>query len=79
MPNAWNNSRQRSRLRAVVLVRDGGRCWLCGKLGATTIDHVIPRSLGGPDTLDNLRAAHGSCNSARGTKLPPAPVTSRTW
>jgi 5-methylcytosine-specific restriction endonuclease McrA len=26
------------------------------------IDHVIPLSKGGPDTLDNVRPAHGACN-----------------
>ena len=26
------------------------------------IDHVIPLSKGGPDTIDNVRPAHGSCN-----------------
>lgn len=26
------------------------------------IDHVIPLSKGGPDTLENVRPAHGSCN-----------------
>ena len=26
------------------------------------IDHVIPLSKGGPDTLGNVRPAHGSCN-----------------
>jgi len=26
------------------------------------IDHVMPLSKGGPDTLENVRPAHGSCN-----------------
>lgn len=79
MPNGWNDSSKRKELRAWTLARDGGVCWLCGKPGATTVDHVVPRSLGGPDTLANLRAAHGSCNSARGTRLPPSPLTTRQW
>lgn len=33
---------------------------------APTADHIIPRSLGGPDTMGNLRAAHRHCNNARG-------------
>jgi 5-methylcytosine-specific restriction endonuclease McrA len=51
-------------------------CWICNeyvdqtlhghdRLGPT-VDHVIPTALGGPNTRDNLRLAHRSCNSARG-------------
>jgi 5-methylcytosine-specific restriction endonuclease McrA len=31
-----------------------------------TLDHVIPRSAGGDDSDDNLRAAHWQCNTVRG-------------
>lgn len=31
-----------------------------------TRDHYIPRSLGGPDTIENLRPAHHFCNRDRG-------------
>jgi 5-methylcytosine-specific restriction endonuclease McrA len=30
-----------------------------------TIDHVIPRSLGGPDAIDNLALACSRCNERR--------------
>ena len=30
------------------------------------IDHVVPLSKGGSDTLDNLRPAHGLCNISKG-------------
>jgi hypothetical protein len=40
---------------------------LCGLAGATTADHIVPRKFGGDDSIDNLRPAHVSCNSARGT------------
>jgi 5-methylcytosine-specific restriction endonuclease McrA len=45
-------------------------CWVCG-LPATpndplTCDHIQPISNGGSNYLDNLRAAHASCNSRRG-------------
>lgn len=33
-----------------------------------TVDHVIPRSLGGSDDLSNLRLAHWSCNRAKGNR-----------
>ena len=53
-----------------VLKRDNYICWLCGRPGANTADHVIPRSRGGA-TLDmnNLKAAHGVCNSRKGTRI----------
>lgn len=33
------------------------------------IDHVLPISKGGPDTLDNVRPAHGSCNLKKGDRI----------
>jgi 5-methylcytosine-specific restriction endonuclease McrA len=50
---------------AEVIERDGGMCWLCGKPGADSADHVLPASRGGRDALANLRAAHHRCNLAR--------------
>lgn len=37
----------------------------CGKPGwelSLHIDHVVPLSKGGSDTIDNVRPAHGQCN-----------------
>jgi 5-methylcytosine-specific restriction endonuclease McrA len=34
-------------------------------MGAT-IDHLVPVSAGGKDSLSNVRLAHRSCNCARG-------------
>lgn len=36
--------------------------------GGYTLDHVIPKSLGGAHTLANLRPAHRRCNLARQNK-----------
>lgn len=45
-------------------------CWLCGAPGTEDdplqADHVVPLSMGGRRTRDNLRAAHRSCNVRRG-------------
>lgn len=41
-------------------------CWLCGESGADTADHVIPRSRGGSNAVENLRPAHLGCNLAAG-------------
>jgi 5-methylcytosine-specific restriction endonuclease McrA len=54
------------RLRALVLMRDGARCQLCGveaRNGALLhVDHVIPWSKGGEATLENLRVLCNVCN-----------------
>lgn len=31
-------------------------------------EHLLPRSRGGSDSLDNLRPCHRGCNSARGNR-----------
>lgn len=52
--------------------RDKGVCWLCKKLvdaDKATRDHVIPKSLGGPNEAPNLRTSHRHCNEARGNKV----------
>jgi 5-methylcytosine-specific restriction endonuclease McrA len=54
-----------------VLRRDDFTCQYCGaKLKHLTIDHVIPRRLGGPHTWQNLVAACSSCNRRKGGKSP---------
>lgn len=60
------NGYQWRRLVHAVVERDGGVCWLCGKGGADTADHVRRVRDGGDDDLRNLRAAHVLCNMSRG-------------
>ena len=79
----WNG-RYVTRLVRLVLAEMGDTCWLCHQPGAATIDHVIFRSVGGGDDLDNLRPAHRSCNSARGANAAYAArlvraVDDRAW
>jgi 5-methylcytosine-specific restriction endonuclease McrA len=59
------NGATRTRITAQVFTCYGTVCHLCLKPGADTVDHVIPRSRGGDDALENLRPAHASCNYAR--------------
>jgi 5-methylcytosine-specific restriction endonuclease McrA len=61
------------RLSAIVLRRDGYVCRHCGGR-ATTADHVVPRSKGGTDALDNLVAACRSCNGSKGNRAAPRPI-----
>ena len=69
---------QRKKLFEHVFSRDGGRCAYCGVEARrpgkgvrrapdiATLDHVVPRSRGGPLRADNLVLACQACNNARG-------------
>jgi 5-methylcytosine-specific restriction endonuclease McrA len=54
--------------RRAVLERDAHRCVYCG-LRADTIDHVRPRSRGGPHHWTNVVAACARCNHRKGDRL----------
>lgn len=84
--------RYAQRKTAATLARWGRTCHLCRQPGATSADHLIPRSKGGTDDVEhNLRPAHGVCNKARQDRdladwfarhpLPtrPALAPSRIW
>jgi 5-methylcytosine-specific restriction protein A len=49
LPSDWNTRRR------IVLSRDSGICYLCGNIGADTVDHV---ERGDNHDLDNLKAVH---------------------
>lgn len=53
-------------LTRLCLETYGTTCHLCGEPGATTADHVVPRSKGGTHAIANMKPAHMSCNAARG-------------
>lgn len=53
------------RIRQRVLTRDQHTCQRCG-LEATHVDHIIPRRLGGDDSMDNLQALCKQCNLSKG-------------
>jgi len=54
-----------------ILRRDGYTCQYCGrKLIVLTIDHVVPRRLGGKHTWTNVVAACSPCNRRKGGKMP---------
>ena len=59
--------------RRNVYARDHSTCQYCGKRFSTselTLDHVIPRSLGGENTWENLVCACVKCNSRKGGGTP---------
>ena len=49
-------------VRSRVLKASGGKCYMCGEDGAVEVDHVVPRSRGGSDHPDNLRAVCKVCH-----------------
>ena len=54
-----------------VLRRDGGVCQYCGRRhGMMTTDHVVPRSLNGSDSWENLVCACSDCNARKGNRTP---------
>lgn len=66
--------------RLAIYERDSWVCQICSlpvDVGsgfndnfAPSLDHIIPRSLGGSDDPVNLRTAHRVCNSIRGVGSP---------
>lgn len=91
------NGRAYYRLVQSVYDRAGGLCWLCGgpvPRDQASLDHRLPRALGGGNELENLALAHRrpqrdtGCpgNYGRGTGAPRrrgggggAVGTSREW
>lgn len=69
----------------LVFLRDGFVCQYCHKRfprAALTLDHVLPRVLGGGSTWENLSSACSPCNGRRGhdVRIQPAnPPTRPTY
>lgn len=63
---AWN-------CRALIR-RDGCVSGMCGlaiaSMREVTIDHIIPLSKGGSETLENMQLAHEGCNQVKADLSP---------
>ena len=87
MSQYHRDTRTRDRHRETIR-RTGAGCHICGEPidysirdrldpMAFVVDHVVPLSKGGSDTLDNKAAAHRRCNAAKASRLV-APVVRRS-
>lgn len=65
--------------RVKVYDRDGWACYVCGvqvvrskdyRPDQATLDHIVPLSLGGPHTYDNVRTCCHRCNSTKSNTMP---------
>jgi 5-methylcytosine-specific restriction endonuclease McrA len=61
-PKAIKISRHR------IYARDNHQCVYCGSKRNLTLDHIIPRSKGGPNTWSNMVTSCSSCNVKKGDK-----------
>lgn len=66
IPKSLNKS-----LRYFILKRDNFKCKACGNTpdkSPLNIDHIIPKSKGGLNNLDNLQTLCFDCNIGKGAK-----------
>ena len=56
-------------VRLAVWQRDGRRCRECGDNFDLQYDHVIPFSMGGASSAENLQLLCGPCNRDKGASL----------
>jgi 5-methylcytosine-specific restriction endonuclease McrA len=57
--------------RRAIFARDQWECQYCGTSHPQlTVDHVIPRSKGGPSSWDNVVTCCAPCNRRKGDRLP---------
>jgi 5-methylcytosine-specific restriction protein A len=59
----WQRTRKR------ILNRDGRICYVCGKPGADTVDHIVPVAQGGSEADSNLSSIHDKpCHRTKTTR-----------
>lgn len=79
MCRACSGSPNLTRFVPLLIERDGNDCRLCGAgidlslvypdPMSRSVDHVLPRSLGGTESVANLRLAHLICNIKRQNRI----------
>lgn len=71
MSNRYRRPRLSKAKRERIIAAHDGRCAICGsKPPKLTIDHKVPRSLGGTDIEANLQPACPRCNRVKADAVP---------
>ena len=52
------------------LVHEGNKCAYCGSEGTLQWEHIVPRSRGGPNTIDNMVQSCPKCNREKAARNP---------
>jgi hypothetical protein len=69
----FNSTRPRTAIpddmKLLVWQREQGRCIKCGSNVELQFDHIIPVSLGGASTPENLQILCGTCNRAKSNSI----------
>jgi 5-methylcytosine-specific restriction endonuclease McrA len=60
--NKWRKIREQ-------IIRRDGCCQMCGSDERLSVDHIVPRTLGGNDNPNNLQVLCSSCNSSKGGRF----------
>jgi 5-methylcytosine-specific restriction endonuclease McrA len=63
------DTHRRKITRRAVFARDDWTCQYCGARSNLTVDHVVPRSKGGPSSWENIVASCAPCNRRKGDQL----------
>jgi CRISPR/Cas system Type II protein with McrA/HNH and RuvC-like nuclease domain len=53
-----------------LLIQNNHACAYCGAEGRLQWEHIIPRAMNGPDSVDNLVLACQACNLSKGSRDP---------
>lgn len=68
------NPQQKQNKKRQLIHTYGCYCWWCGQNlppQQLTFDHLLPKSRGGSNSLENLRLTCFTCNNKRGNSLYP--------
>lgn len=55
--------------RRTVYARDGYKCVKCGSTENLTLDHIVPKSLGGIGKVINLQTLCKNCNEVKSSRI----------
>ena len=57
------------RCRNTVFARDGHRCLKCGTTENLTLDHIVPKAMGGTNKIVNKQTLCVTCNIEKGATI----------